>query len=411
MSSPATASSPGRSADRLTEADVEAVRAEIPALSTCTYLNAGGIAPAPRPVTEAILAAYRDIASRGEMTPEIHDRIPERMDETRARLARLAGASPGEVALLGNTTEGINLVLRGLPWTPGDEVIVTDQENPAVLLPCANLARRRGVTVRRLSLPSDTDALLARLANLIRPRTRLLVLSHVTHVSGLVMPIEAIERLAADAGVPVLWDGAQALGQVPVDLAQAGCAFYAGAGYKWLMGPYGTGYLYIRRDWLERLDVSDIGVKSERSLDLRSLAFELRPGADRHEYGSRPWALFQGLGAGIGFVQRFGVRAVRERMLMLRERACVRLAAIPGATIVSASRPERASGLVTVALAGADARAIVDELWRNHRVLVRDRHLPAGAPEPTGIRFSLGLFNTPAEIDAAGAALERVLRA
>lgn len=397
--------------DLLTDADIEAVRSEIPVLSRCTYLNAGGIAPAPRPVTEAILATYRDIASRGEMTPEVHDRIPDRMDETRNRIARLAGARPDEIALLGNTTEGINLVLRGLPWEPDDEVVVTDQENPAVLLPCANLARRRGVTVRRLRLSDDTDALLARLGRLIRPRTRLLVLSHVTHVSGLVMPLAAIERLAADAGVPILWDGAQALGQVPVDLGEAGSAFYAGAGYKWLMGPYGTGWLHIRRDWLDRLDTSDIGVKSERSLDLESLAFELRPGADRHEYGSRPWALFEGLGAGIGFVERFGLGAVRRRMLTLREHACARLAAIPGATVISASTPERASGLVTATFAGTDARVLVDELWRDHRVLVRERRLPAGAPERTGIRFSLGFFNTFADIDAAAEAVERVLRA
>ena len=404
-------SAPERLANPLTEADIEAVRSEIPVLSTCTYLNAGGIAPVPRPVTEAIVATYRDIASQGEMTPEVHDCIPARMDETRGRLARLAGARPHEIALLGNTTQGINLILRGMPWKPGDEVIVTDQENPAVLLPCANLARRRGVKVRRLALSDDTDVLLARLGRLFRPKTRLLVLSHVTHVSGLVLPIAAIERLAANAGVPVLWDGAQALGQVPVDLKEAGCALYAGAGYKWLMGPYGTGWLYIRRDWLDRLDETDIGVKSERSLDLESLDFELEPSAARHEYGSRPWPLFEGLGAGIGFVERFGVRAVRGRMLALRDHACTRFAALPGATIVSASTPERASGLVTVAIAGADARAIVEGLWRDHRVLVRDRHLPAGAPEPTGIRFSLGFFNTTAEIDAAAAALERVLRA
>ena len=200
-------SAPERLANPLTEADIEAVRSEIPVLSTCTYLNAGGIAPVPRPVTEAIVATYRDIASQGEMTPEVHDRIPARMDETRGRLARLAGARPHEIALLGNTTQGINLILRGMPWKPGDEVIVTDQENPAVLLPCANLARRRGVKVRRLALSDDTDVLLARLGRLFRPKTRLLVLSHVTHVSGLVLPIAAIERLAANAGVPVLWTG------------------------------------------------------------------------------------------------------------------------------------------------------------------------------------------------------------
>ena len=184
--------------------DVERIRAQFPALQQGVYLNTGGYAPTPLAVRDALMDAYRWIAEKGEAMPEVRKEEDRRVGEVRARTARLLGADPDELALLRNTTEGMNAVLRGFDFEPGDELITSDEENPAVLLPCANLAQRRGVLIRRLRLVDDPSALLKRLSALLTPRTRLIVLSHVTTISGMVLPLKTISRLGTDAGVPVL---------------------------------------------------------------------------------------------------------------------------------------------------------------------------------------------------------------
>jgi L-cysteine/cystine lyase len=159
----------------------------------------------------------------------------------RAAYAALLGAQPADVALTTCTSEGIVRVLEGLGLGPGDEVLTAPDEHPGLLGPLATLRDRAGVDVR--------TAPFARLDEEVGPRTRLVACSHVSWITGAVRP----EGLAALGDVPVLLDGAQGVGAVPVDVASLGCAFYAGSGQKWLCGPVGTGMLWIAQAWQERV--------------------------------------------------------------------------------------------------------------------------------------------------------------
>lgn len=393
----------------LGDSDVERIRTKFPALQEGVYLNTGGYAPTPLVVRDALIETYRWIAEKGEAMPDVRKEEDRRVGEVRAQMARMLGADPDEIALLRNTTEGMNAVLRGFDFEPGDELITSDEENPAVLLPCAKLAQSRGVVIRQLRLIDNASLLLERLTALLTPRTRLIVLSHVTTVSGLVLPHDEISRLGNDAGVPVLWDGAQAVGQLPVDLHKSRCDFYCGCSYKWLMGPFGAGYLYVRRDWLNRLEMGDVGVGSQLALDLSSLKFTLRPSADRYEYGARPWPVYVGFGAGMSMVEHLGVDSIRERLLELVANARRSMVNIPGVAIISSAVPEMASGLFTIAVPGTDPQQLVRRMWEEHRVLAQWRHLAPGAVAPKGIRFSLAFFVSKQDIELAAKALRAVL--
>jgi L-cysteine/cystine lyase len=217
-----------------------ALRAQFPVLERLAYLNAGTNGPLPR---EAIVAARvqleRELADGRASGPHF-ERRAQLAAELRAAYAELIGCAAADLALTTSTTEGIARVLLGLDLRPGDEIVTSDEEHPGVLGPLAG-QRARGVDVRVVPWPDVADA--------VGPRTRLVVCSHVSWLSGRCAPLEALRAL----DVPVLLDGAQGAGAVPVDVEALGCAAYAAAGQKWLCGPEGTGLLYVSPALRERM--------------------------------------------------------------------------------------------------------------------------------------------------------------
>ena len=221
--------------------DPAALRAAFPVLEHRAYLNAGTCGPLPAAAVRAAAEVLERAAAEGRAGT-----YSEGMLELRARLrgvyARLLCAEPDDVALTTCTTEGIVRVLAGLDLRFGDEVLTSTEEHPGLLGPLGAARAQRGLAIRAVPLEQLTDA--------VSPATRLVACSHVSWVGG---------RLAPDlAGldVPVLLDGAQGVGAVPVDIAALGCAFYAGSGQKWLCGPVGTGMLWVSPAWSERLPAS-----------------------------------------------------------------------------------------------------------------------------------------------------------
>lgn len=221
--------------------DHELLRAEFPVLAERTYLNAGTCGPLPR-AAGAAAAAVLDRAEREGRSAEHYGVVVQAQEDRRARYARLLGARAEDVALTTSTTLGIVRVLQGLDWSAGDEVLVAEQEHPGLLGPLAALVRHRGVVVRSAPLEHLVEA--------VGSRTSLVACSHVRWTDGTVAP-SALAQLAGR--VPVLLDGAQGVGAIPVDVSALGCAFYAGSGQKWLCGPIGTGMLWVHPAWQERL--------------------------------------------------------------------------------------------------------------------------------------------------------------
>jgi L-cysteine/cystine lyase len=215
------------------------LRAAFPVLDRLAYLNAGTCGPLPRAAAEAARAELDHGLNEGRTMPHFERMIALR-DRLRAAYAEVLGAAATDVALTTSTSEGIVRVLAGLDLRAGQEIVTSDAEHPGLLGPLAAARDRLGVRVRAVPLADLADA--------VRPDTALVACSHVGWLRGDVAP-EAL----ASVGVPVLFDGAQAAGAIPVDVRALGCAFYAAAGQKWLCGAIGTGMLYVAPEWQERL--------------------------------------------------------------------------------------------------------------------------------------------------------------
>jgi selenocysteine lyase/cysteine desulfurase len=223
--------------------DADAFRAEFPVCERTAYLNAGTDGPIPRRSAEAAEARLRHELEHGRSGARHFLEVAVLGEELRSRLAALMNAELDEVALTRSTTDGINVVLTGLRLGPDSEVLTSDEEHPGLLAPLATLHQRCGASIRVVRFD--------RLAAEVSERTNLIAVSHVSWMTGAIAPLDGIRK----SGVPILLDGAQALGAIPVDVRALGCDFYAAAGQKWLCGPDATGVLYVRAERIAELGV------------------------------------------------------------------------------------------------------------------------------------------------------------
>src|SRR5438552_2938250 len=235
-------------------------------------MNAGTDGPVPRRGIEAATASLRMQAEDGRAGKRHFDGVMQARDELRRHAATLMRCPPGEVALTHSTTDGMNLVLHGLGLQRGDEVVTSDEEHPGLLAPLAALAADPGIRLR--------VAPFAQVAEAVSSSTRLVACSHVSWINGGLVDSGALRV----TGVPVLLDGAQALGAIPVRPAELGCSFYAAAGQKWLCGPDQSGYLWVAPDQVEALGAPWPGYQS-LSDAARAAELPLADGATRFDLG------------------------------------------------------------------------------------------------------------------------------
>jgi len=348
------------------------LRSQFPVLERLAYLNAGSVGPVPRSAADAAQAELRDALENGRGAKAQFDRALDLADRLRVRIAGLFGCEAWEVALTGATTDGVNTVISGLDLGRGDEVLTSDEEHPGMLAPLGLARRRRGVTVR--TVPFDE------LAGEVGPHTRLVACSHVSWLTGRVADTAALAACAA----PVLLDGAQGLGAVPAPVGELGCDYYAASGQKWLCGPIGTGYLYVREDRVEQLSPIAAGYGTV-SDPLRALELPLREGAARFDGGfpaaqSAAWAL-----AALDVLEGAGIDFVHERGPTLAGTLADSLAAA-GLNVAPRGRS------TLVSWEAADNAAESERLL-GERLLVR--HLP-GTPY---VRASVGAWTSEEELE------------
>ena len=383
--------------------DVDALRAQIPALANSIYLNTGTFGPLPRVVSDEIIKGYELISAHGAFSPVVRQQIErDGYERARMRVAQLVDVSPDEIALTSSASQGICTIAYGLDWKPGDEVVITDQEHPSGELPWFVLHKRFGVNVRAAQIARDDDQILQRFDNAITPRTRLVFASHVCSTTGQRLPAKKICALARERNALVALDGAHAVGQFPVDLRDIQPDFYVMCGHKWLLGPQGTGMLFVAREHWDTLRLSWTGWGAQRdySENLATLSFIPRDTARRFEFATKPWTLFLGLDRAIQFIEAIGVDAIETRVNQLAHKFKTEIAQIPGLELLTPLK--NSAGLISIIAknyAGSDLRAF---FWNRGKILVSS-HEPQRR-----VRFSVACFNTESEIEIALDALREL---
>ncbi|MBU09124.1 MAG: hypothetical protein CME13_14285 [Gemmatimonadetes bacterium] len=374
--------------------DVHAIRARIPLMQTCLYFNTGGISPTLDVVSDSLIHDIREIGETGPPPIMRPDEYHQRLQSARERLADFCGAEPENLCLTRGVADGVTTVFNGLDWQTGDELVLTDEEHPAVRIPADRLPAGHGVKLKYLPIDGSAEEVLSRLEQMITSKTKMLALSHVTTDTGTRLPARQIVELAHSRSVPVLYDGAQSLGQFPVDVTDIGADFYSALSYKWMFGPYSAGWLYIDPAWHDRLKV----VPS-------SANYFADDGIRRFEFVTMPTIYYTASAAGTDYLSAVGIDKIEQHTADLAGRLRTGLAAIPGLAIESPSEPGMSTGVVAFQVAGFEGPYISTQL-RERQIITR----PTGL-KFSGVRVSVAMFTTAADVDAVIGAVDEIVRA
>jgi selenocysteine lyase/cysteine desulfurase len=380
--------------------DLHAVRKDLPLLSSHTYLNTGteGL------MAEPVLAEYQSAVARQER--EGHVALEWRHAEcerTRAAVARLLNAHSDTVAFTRNATDGHNIVLQGLDWQSGDELLISNQEHPALSHPVSYLQRGIGLTVRVFAIDSDPLKTLQNVRAALNSKTRLVAFSHVSCESGIRLPAKQITALAHQYNALSLLDGAQSLGAMPIDVADLDCDFFVSNGHKWLCGPKETGILYVRPDRLDCLTLHALGAGSfeDFSWQGEDFTYRLQPSARRFEFGTRNHAALVGLRVAISHLEDLGLENIYAHMRGVVVEAHGILSDISGVSVLTPPFEEAAASLLTFRLADRDPSEVSRSLWQQG-IITRP------TATPPGVRASAAYFNTVQDSEQLAAALRSV---
>ena len=379
------------------------IRRLTPATENYAYFQTSGFSPKPEPVIEEVIRWTRFI-SNGPALPDVHSRINQVYEATRSKVAQSLNAHPDEIVLGENATIGINIVANGVNWQSGDNIILSTHEHPGNRIPWYNLIRRYGVELRFLTISNDPAEMLAELPRLIDKRTRMISLSHVSRRTGLRLPAREMTEIAHAHDVPILFDGAQSYGAIPVDVVDIGCDFYVFSGHKYIMAPQGTGGCYVRRDRIEWLQPSWIGSHSQKDFDLIG-GLNLLDEAKRFEFGTRNLADQAGFGKALDIWQEIGWDNVYNAIAAYTDRLKTALQSVPTLVLETPIPYELSSGIVTFSLPGYTTTGLSASLMEHERVLAS-----ALEHDTSMVRISTHVFNTDEEITRLIAGIERIRR-
>ena len=369
------------------------------------------------PKPEAVYAAVDDYQRRlgapaGRSAYEEAMEAGQGVNRTRQLLARLLNAAdPRQIVFTSNGTEALNLAIHGV-LRSGDHVVTTVVEHNSVLRPLRLLENRGVISVTRVGCDAEGFVSPDEVRRALRQDTRLVAVAHVSNVTGAVQPIEEISRLAQAAGALFLVDAAQSLGHLPIDVQASGMALLAAPGHKGLLGPLGTGLLYIRpgvESELESLRQGGTGTQSEEEIQPEALP-------EKYEAGNLNTPGILGLGAGVRYLLDRGCSDLREHEAALTERLLTALKAVAGVRIHGPQQATRRLGVVSCTVEGYEPQEVAIALDAAYRVQVRaglhcapQMHRALGTLEQGGaVRFSLGHFTKVEEIDIAVDAVRQI---
>jgi cysteine desulfurase/selenocysteine lyase len=390
-----------------TEDEIRRLRAETPGCAEVAHFNNAGSSLPPASVLETHLGYLRREALIGGY--EAQEEAQHRLDGVYATSAQLVGGQgPDEVALFENATRAFDMALYAVPLEPGDVILTSTAEYHSMFVTYLHRARR-GVRVEVVAPDATGQLDVGALRKRIDARVRLIAMTHMPTNGGLVQPAEAVGEVAREAGVFFLLDATQTVGQIPLDVRRLGCHALAGTSRKYLRGPRGVGFLWVARDWIERLEPPLM--EGHAAQWVEPDRYVIRPDAKRFEVWESNVGARLGFGAAIEYAQVLGLERIWARVQERGETLRARLAAVPGVTVRDLGVVR--GGIVSFTVQGVDA-ARVKATLRAARINVtvspaRGTLLDMRARGLSEVvRASVHYYNTDEEIDRLTAEVARL---
>ena len=382
--------------------DITAVRADTPGCGQVIHLNNAGSSLPPSPVVdaqidyltrEALVGGYELAAERSEQIEAVYESI-----------ARLVGCTGREIALMSSATDGWNAAFAALEFKAGDRILTSEAEYASNVINFIKASRERGASVEIIPSTERGELSVSALESMIDDRVKLIAVSHIPTNGGLVNPAEAIGAVARSAGITYLLDACQSIGQLDLDVDELGCDLLTATGRKYLRGPRGTGFLYVREGWDNEPHTLDLHSANWTGPD----SYEVRSDARRFETWEFGYAALVGLGTAVDYALGLGLGEIEHRVVDLAETMRQRLGGTPGVTVTDLG--ERRCGIVTFTFDGFGADQVVQAM-REQRINL-SVSTPGSTPIDAGrrqlpdlVRASVHYFNTVEEIDRFATAL------
>ena len=364
---------------------------------TLVNLNNGGCSPAPTHVLDAMI---RDLKFSNEI-PVYHmwTVLEPRIESVRRGLAEEFGCDPEELAIVRNASEAMETLTLGIDLKAGDEVVITNQNYGRMITTWEQRARRDGIVVKQISFPVPPPSaadVVERFRKAMTPKTRVIEVTHITNLTGQILPVRDIVRMARERGVEVFVDGAHAFAHFPFKRDELECDYYGTSLHKWLFAPIGTGFLYVRKSKHKKIWPL-MAAPEKMDEDIRKY----------EEIGTHPAANHNAIAVALAFHQGIGAQRKAARLRWLRDRwAKLLMAADPRVKVLTPLDDVGSCGIGLVHVDGFDTEKLQALLWDKHRIMTT----PIVHPEFNGLRITPNVYTTPEEIDVFVDTMKGVLR-
>ena len=359
-------------------------------------LNNGGVSPSPRIVTEALV---RYTWQQEDATAYTMWQLLEPQSETiRTGLAEMFGCDAEEIAITRNASESLEILLMGMDFKPGDEILTTTQDYPRMLTTLRQRERREGLVLKMVQIPippKDLNEITAAFEKGITSKTKLILISHQVNITGQITPVKAVCEMARAKGIETIVDGAHSFAQFDFQQKDLGCDYFGTSLHKWLYAPKGTGLLYVKRDKIEKLWPL-MAAESKQASDIRK--FE--------EIGTHPAAPRLAIGEAMLFHNSIGGKRKEARLRYLSRYWMNRLKDVPKVRFNTSFDPKQSCAIANVQIVGVDPYAIGAYLFNKHHVFTT----PIKHEEFTGIRITPNVYTTLGELDRFCDLMEQIAR-
>jgi isopenicillin-N epimerase len=358
-------------------------------------LNNGGVSPSPAVVQDA-MKRHLDYSNKAP-TYTMWRVLEPQKEGVRQRLAAMFGTDTEEIAIVRNSSEGLQICQQGFDLQPGDEVLTTTQDYPRMITTFKQRERRDGIRLRQFSIPvpaEDDEEIVSLFESNITPNTRLILMCHMINITGQILPVRKVVQMARNYDIPVIVDGAHTFAHFDFDHSDLDCDYYATSLHKWLFAPHGTGMLYVRK---EKIDSLWPLMAAPETLDSDIRKFE--------EFGTHPAANFIAIAEALTFHEAIGADRKESRLKYLNDYWIDQVTDSDRVRLHTSRNPDFACGIATIQIQGINSIELVNRLWNDHKIIVT----PIMHDEFEGIRITPNVYTTLHELDRFASAIKNYI--